>query len=62
VSRDGVACGPDVGQVELERADLDMITRLMTRVENAMREDIRALWRDTGDLRRRIEALEGEDR
>jgi hypothetical protein len=43
------------------RADMDMLIRLVTRVDHtldAVREDIRSLWVQQGDLRRRIEALE----
>jgi hypothetical protein len=44
------------------RTDMDMLIRLVTRVDHtldAVREDIRSLWSQDGDLRRRIEALEG---
>ena len=44
------------------RADMDMLIRLVTRVDHtldAVREDIRSLWSQNGDLRRRIEAFEG---
>jgi hypothetical protein len=44
------------------RTDMDMLIRLVTRVDHtldAVREDIRSLWSQHGDLRRRIEALEG---
>jgi hypothetical protein len=44
------------------RADMDMLIRLVTRVDHtldAVREDIRSLWSQNGDLRRRIEAIEG---
>jgi hypothetical protein len=43
------------------RADMDMLIRLVTRVGHtldAVREDIRSLWSQNGDLRRRIEAVE----
>jgi len=43
------------------RTDMDMLIRLVTRVDHtldAVREDIRSLWAQQGDLRRRIEALE----
>ena len=43
------------------RTDMDMLIRLVTRVDttlDAVREDIRSLWATSGDLRRRIEALE----
>ena len=44
------------------RADMGMLIRLVTRVDHtldAVREDIRSLWSQNGDLRRRIEAVEG---
>ncbi len=44
------------------RTDMDMLIRLVTRVDHtldAVREDIRSPWSQHGDLRRRIEALEG---
>jgi hypothetical protein len=44
------------------RADMDMLIRLVTRVDHtldAVREGIRSLWSQNGDLRRRIEAVEG---
>ena len=44
------------------RTDMDMLIRLVTRVDHtldAVREDIRSLWSQSGDLRRRVEALEG---
>jgi hypothetical protein len=44
------------------RTDMDMLTRLVTRVGHtldAVREDIRSLWSQNGDLRRRLEAFEG---
>jgi len=44
------------------RADMDMLTRLVVRMDHtldAMREDIRSLWGSQGDLRRRIESIEG---
>ncbi len=44
------------------RTDMDMLIRLVTRIDHtldAVREDIRSLWSQHGDLRRRIEALEG---
>jgi len=44
------------------RTDVDMLIRLVTRVGHtldAVREDIRSLWSQSGDLRRRIEAPEG---
>jgi hypothetical protein len=44
------------------RTDMDMLIRLVTRVDHtldAVREDIRSLWSQNGDLRRRIEAFEG---
>jgi hypothetical protein len=43
------------------RTDMDMLIRLVTRIDttlDAVREDIRSLWGASGDLRRRIEALE----
>jgi hypothetical protein len=43
------------------RTDVDMLIRLVIRVDHtldAVREDIRSLWSQDGDLRRRIEALE----
>jgi hypothetical protein len=43
------------------RADMDMLIRLVTRIDHtldALREDIRSLWLNQGDLRRRIEVLE----
>ncbi len=44
------------------RTDMDMLIRLVTRVDHtleAVREDIRSPWSQKGDLRRRIESLEG---
>jgi hypothetical protein len=44
------------------RTDIDMLIRLVTRVDHtldAVREDIRSLWSENGDPRRRIESLEG---
>jgi len=44
------------------RTVMDMLIRLVTRVDHtldAVREHIRSLWSQDGDLRRRIEALEG---
>ena len=44
------------------RTDMDMLIRLVTRVDHtldAVREDIRSPWSQNGDLRRRIESLEG---
>jgi hypothetical protein len=44
------------------RTDMDTLIRLVTRVGHtldAVREHIRSLWSQDGDLRRRIEALEG---
>jgi hypothetical protein len=44
------------------RTDMDMLIRLVTRVDRtlyAVREDIRSPWSQNGDLRRRIESLEG---
>ena len=44
------------------RTDMDMLIRLVTRVDHtldAVREDIRSLWSQNGDLRRRLESLEG---
>ena len=46
------------------RTDMDMLIRLVTRVDHtldAVREDIRSLWSQSSDLRRRIEALEGRE-
>ena len=43
------------------RTDTDMLIRLVTRIDHtldALREDIRSLWVNQGDLRRRIEVLE----
>jgi hypothetical protein len=43
------------------RSDMDMLVRMVVRMDHsldAMREDLRALWLNQGDLRRRIEALE----
>jgi chromosome segregation ATPase len=43
------------------RTDMDMLTRIVLRLDstvNALREDIKSLWLNQGDLRRRIEALE----
>jgi hypothetical protein len=43
------------------RTDMDMLIRLVTRIDHtldALREDIRSLWLNQGDLRRRIEVLE----
>jgi hypothetical protein len=45
------------------RTDMDMLIRRVTRVDHtldAVREDIRSLWSQGGDLRRWIEALEGQ--
>ena len=44
------------------RTGMDMLIRLVTRVDHtldAVREDIRSLWSQNGDLRRRLESLEG---
>ena len=44
------------------RTDMDMLIRRVTRVDHtldAVREDIRSLWSQNGDLRGRIESLEG---
>jgi hypothetical protein len=44
------------------RTDMDMLIRLVTRVDHtldAVREGIRLLWSQNGDLRCRIESLEG---
>ena len=44
------------------RTHMDMLIRLVTRVGHtldAVREDIRSLWPQNRDLRRRIESLEG---
>jgi hypothetical protein len=41
---------------------MDMLIRLVTRVDHtldAVRKDIRSLWSRNGDLRRRLESLEG---
>ena len=46
------------------RADMGMLIRLVTRVDHtldAVREDIRSLWSQNGDLRRPIEAVEGRE-
>src|SRR5271166_2976734 len=43
------------------RADMDMLIRIVTRLDHtvdAFREDVRTLWLNQGDLRRRLEALE----
>ena len=43
------------------RTDMDMLIRLVTRIDHtldALREDIRSLWLNQGDLRRLIEVLE----
>ena len=44
------------------RTDMDMLTRMVVRMDHtldAVREDIRSLWSSQGDLRRRIETMEG---
>jgi hypothetical protein len=44
------------------RTDMDMLTRMVVRMDHtldAVREDIRSLWSSQGDLRRRIETIEG---
>jgi hypothetical protein len=44
------------------RTDMDMLIRMVVRMDHtldAVREDIRSLWGSQGDLRRRIETLEG---
>jgi hypothetical protein len=44
------------------RTDMDMLTRMVVRMDHtldAVREDIRSLWGSQGDLRRRIETMEG---
>jgi len=44
------------------RTDMDMLTRMVVRMDHtldAVREDIRSLWSSQGDLRRRIEMIEG---
>jgi hypothetical protein len=44
------------------RTVMDMLIRLVIRVDHtldAVREDIRSLWSQDADLRRRIETLEG---
>ena len=44
------------------RIVMDMLIRLVIRVDHtldAVREDIRSLWSQDADLRRRIETLEG---
>lgn len=43
------------------RRDMEMLTRIVLRLDStvdALREDIKTLWLNSGDLRRRIEALE----
>jgi hypothetical protein len=43
------------------RTDVDMLTRIVLRVDNtmdALREDVKSLWLTHSDLRRRVEALE----
>lgn len=48
-------------EIRTLRTDMDISIRLVTRVDHtldAVREDIRSLWSNQGDLRRRIEALE----
>jgi hypothetical protein len=44
------------------RTDMDMLIRVVTRVDHtldAVRADIRSPWSQNGDLRRRLESLEG---
>jgi hypothetical protein len=44
------------------RTDMDMLIRMVVRMDHtldAVREDIRSLWGSQGDLRRRIETMEG---
>jgi hypothetical protein len=44
------------------RTDMDMLTRMVVRMDHtldAVREDIRSPWSSQGDLRRRIETIEG---
>jgi hypothetical protein len=41
---------------------MDMLIRMVVRMDHtldAVREDIRSLWSSQGDLRRRIETIEG---
>jgi hypothetical protein len=45
------------------RNDMDMLIRIVMRLDHtvdALREDIRTLWLNQGDLRRRLEALESK--
>jgi nicotinic acid phosphoribosyltransferase len=45
------------------RTDVDMLTRIVLRVDStldALRADVKSLWLSQGDLRRRLEALEGD--
>ena len=44
------------------RIDMDMLIRMVVRMDHtldAVREDIRSLWSSQGELRRRIETIEG---
>ena len=46
------------------RTDMDMLIRMVVRMDHtldAVREDIRSLWSSQGDLRRRIETIEGRE-
>ena len=46
------------------RIDMDMLIRMVVRMDHtldAMREDIRSLWSSQGELRRRIETIEGSE-
>jgi hypothetical protein len=47
------------------RTDMDMLIRLVTGVDHtldAVREDIRSLWSQDGDLRRRMRLWKGANR
>jgi len=57
----GRQSAPQRDDLRALRTDMDMLIRLVTRIDHtldALREDIRSLWLNQGDLRRRIEVLE----
>jgi hypothetical protein len=59
IARRLVALQDDVRSL---RSDVDMLVRLTVRTDttaNALREDVKTLWLSQGDLRQRIEAVEG---
>jgi hypothetical protein len=59
IARRLLALQDDTGAL---RTDMDMLIRMVVRMDHtldAVREDIRSLWSSQGDLRRRIETVEG---